>query len=533
MSDPGRVAMVTLGCGRNDVDSEQIAGVLQHAGLALVDEPADADCVLVNTCTFVEAARAESIEAILDAADPEDRAGEPAPVIVMGCMAQRYRDTLGGELPEAAAVVGFGDYPRLPAIVAAAIAGSDDPVGEAAAGAPGDGSDPAAAGAPGSGGDAEGGSRVEPTAGVAFDRALPLVSAAAGAAAGAGVEPGRRLPLDVAPAAPPTTAFLVRTEPRGAWAYVKIAGGCDRACTFCTIPSYRGGHRSRPVAEVLAEARWLVDHGVVELVCVSENTTSYGKDLPQGRDALLELVDGLGAIGGLERVRLLYLQPDELQPELLQAMAASRVIAPYYDLSLQHASAGVLRRMARGGSREAFVELVDGIRARDPAAVVRSSFILGFPGETDDDVAELASFLDRAAIDWPGFFTFSREDGTASAGMHGQVPADVAAARRDHVADIAELAAEERARGWVGVDLSVLVEHAGDGDDGEGVPAGRSHREGPESDGEVRLTGTAPGAVAAGELVGARVVAADGVDLIAEPVATPPSTAARAVAAGA
>jgi ribosomal protein S12 methylthiotransferase RimO len=484
MPDPDRVAMVTLGCGRNDVDSEQVAGALQHAGLAVVDEPADADCVLVNTCTFVEAARVESIDAILQAADPDDRAGQPPAVIVMGCMAQRYRDTLSHELPEAAAVVGFGDYPRLPDIVAAAIAGSPDPVGDAAP-------QPSST-APGAGG--------------AFDRALPRISADGDA------DPPRGLPLAVAPAAPPTTAFPVRTEPRGGWAYVKIAGGCDRACTFCTIPSYRGTHRSRPVAEVLAEARWLVAHGVSELVCVSENTTSYGKDLPQGRQALLELLDGFEGIDGLKRVRLLYLQPDELEPELLAAMSASRVVAPYYDLSLQHASAPVLRRMARGGSREAFVDLVDDIRARDPAAVVRSSFILGFPGETDADVAELASFLDRAAIDWPGFFTFSREDGTPSADMEGQIPGDVAAARRDHVADIAELAAEERARGFVGVDLSVLIEHA-DGPDGA---VGRSHREGPESDGEIRLPDVAPDAVAAGDVVAARAVAADGVDLIAE-----------------
>lgn len=508
MPETGRVAIVTLGCGRNDVDSDQVAGALQHAGLSLVDEPAEADCVLVNTCTFVEAARAESVEAILDAADPDGRLGDPAPVIVMGCMAERYRDTLGDELPEVAAVIGFGDYPRLPGIVAAAIDGSPDPLGEAVETAHSAASaDPA-------------------TPGAAFDRALPLMPAAepdGGAAPGSGA---------VAPSAPPTTAFPVRTEPRGPWAYLKIASGCDRACTFCTIPSYRGTHRSRPVAEVLAEARWLVERGVRELVCVSENTTSYGKELPEGRDALRHLVDGFDAIEGLERVRLLYLQPDELAPGLLEAMATSRVVAPYYDLSLQHASAPVLRRMARGGSAEEFLELIARVRERDPAAVIRSSFILGFPGETDEDVAALADFLGRADIDWPGFFTYSREEGTDSAAMAGQVPEDVAAARRDDVAAIAELAAEERARGFIGVDLWVLIERVGEEADA-GAAIGRSHREGPESDGEVRLRGVAPETLAAGDLVPARVVDTDGVDLIAEPAASALPAARRLLAAGA
>lgn len=489
MPDRGRVAIVTLGCGRNDVDSDQVAGALQHAGLRLVDEPAEADCVLVNTCTFVEAARAESIETILDAADPDDRSGEPAPVIVMGCMAERYRDTLGEELTEVAAVVGFGDYPRLPRIVAAAIAGAADPLAEAAP----------AAGEP------------APAADAHFDRLLPLA---------------------VAPDAPPTAAFPVRTEPRGPWAYLKIASGCDRACTFCTIPSYRGTHRSRPVAEVLAEARWLTDRGVRELVCVSENTTSYGKELPEGRDALAHLIAGFDAIEGLERVRLLYLQPDELAPGLLGTMATSRVVAPYYDLSLQHASPAVLRRMARGGSGDDFLELIAGIRRQDPAAVIRSSFILGFPGETDEDVAALTSFIGEAGIDWPGFFTYSREDGTDAAGMAGQVAEDVAAARRDDVAAVAELAAEERARGFIGVDLSVLVERVGDEADG-GVVVGRSHREGPESDGEVRLPRADAAALAAGDLVAARVVDTDGVDLIAEPARRASVAADRRLVAGA
>lgn len=461
MSDP-RVAIVTLGCGRNEVDSDQVGGSLRAAGFALADDPDEADCVLVNTCTFIAPAREESIEVVLGACDLD------VPVVVIGCLAERYAEELAAALPEAAAVVGFGAYPRLPEIVRAALAGQR--VGHAATAEP------------------------PPAAPPSRRRGLPLL----------GAPPG--------PAAPPTAAFPVRTVPRGGWAYVKIAGGCDRACTFCAIPSFRGRFSSRPVEELAAEARWLAAQGVHEIVCVSENTTSYGKDLPGGRRANQQaLLDGLDAVAGLERVRLLYLQPAEITGELLDGMAASRVVAPYYDLSLQHAAAPVLARMGRSGGAERFLDLIEGIRRRDPGAVFRSSFIVGFPGETDDDVAELTDFLAAAGLDWAGVFTYSAEDGTPAAALPGQISEAEARARRDAVVQVIEDVAEQRAEEHVGALLEVLVERHE-----EGGCVGRSHREAPETDGEVVV----PGAdTPVGRMLLARVTAAEGVDLIAEPVA--------------
>jgi ribosomal protein S12 methylthiotransferase RimO len=421
---------------------------LEAAGFELVDDPRVADCILVNTCTFIEPAREESVEVILAACDLR------APVLVIGCMAQRYGPELAEALPEVAAVVGFADYPRLPQIVADIL-----------------------------------GSPLTPQP---ARRSLPLMPT---------VEQG--------PDRPPTAAFPVRTSPRGPWAYLKIASGCDRVCTFCTIPSFRGRFRSRPLDELEAEARWLVGQGVRELVCVSENTTSYGKDLPRGRRSQQELVRMLERVEGLERVRLLYLQPAELTDPLLDAMAASPVVASYYDLSLQHASEPVLRRMARSGDAERFADLVSSIRRRDPGAVFRSSFIVGFPGEEEADVVLLEQFLAEARLDWAGFFTFSREEGTPSAAFPGQIDPAEARSRLERLVAVQESVAEQCAERFIGHRLDVLVEERGAGS------VGRSYREGPETDGEVRLPGCD---IPVGRMVPVRIAATDGVDLVGVPV---------------
>lgn len=471
-----RIALVTLGCGRNEVDSDQVGGALAAAGYALVDEPEDADCVVVNTCTFIAPAREESVDVVLEACDLPARPGAPArngrkPVVVIGCMAQRYGAELAAALPEAAAVVGFDAYPRLPEMVAQALRGE-----EVRTDAPGH--------AAGTG---------------TARRALPVLGAA---------------PARTAPQRPPTASFPVRTVPRGPWAYLKIAGGCDRVCTFCAIPSFRGRFRSRPLPELESEVRWLVARGVRELVCVSENTTSWGKDLQGGRAAQADLVAMFDRVEGLDRVRLLYLQPAELQPRLLDAMTASRTVVGYYDLSLQHASEPVLSRMARSGSAERFLALIDGIRGRDPQAVFRSSFIVGFPGERDEDVEVLEAFIEAAGLDWVGTFTYSPEDGTPAATMPDQVPEGEARARRERIVDLAERVAEERTARFVGEVLDVLVEGHEDG-----AAVGRSWREAPETDGEVRVVGCE---TPVGRIVPARVVGAVGVDLEAEPAGTSP-----------
>ena len=471
MTEPSNsVAIITLGCGRNDVDSDQVAGSLAASGLQMVDEPDDADLVVVNTCTFIAPARQDSVDTVLAACDLDK------PVLVIGCMAQRYGDELAAALPEAAGVLGFADYPRLPAIVHTIL---------------------------------DGGTLAQaPTREDVRRRSLPLL--VGGPAA------------PVAPDAPPNVAFPIRTVPRGPWAYLKIAGGCDRVCTFCTIPSFRGRYASRPLDEVLAEARWLADSGVREIVCVSENTTSWGKDLPGGRRLQADLIRGFEQIDGLERVRLLYLQPAEIVPELLDAMAASPVVAPYYDLSLQHASGSVLRRMGRSGDPERFLRLIGSIRERDPSAVFRSSFITGFPGETEADVATLEGFLREAGLDWTGFFPFSVEDGVPSATMPDQVPAAVAAERRDRLVEVAEAVAEEATEAFVGRRLQVLVEEFEDGD-----AIGRSYREAPETDGEVRLPGCD---IPVGRLLEVEITQSSGLDLLGRPAGV---ASERLVATGA
>ncbi|HUG84837.1 MAG TPA: radical SAM protein, partial [Euzebya sp.] len=436
-------------------------------------------CVLVNTCTFIAPAREESIEAVLDACDPVRTAGgrdTARPVVVMGCMAERYGAELAESIPEAAAVVGFGSYTRLPDIVARAIAGQ-----------------PAAPAPPPDHTQDDRPAR----------RGLPLLGAA-----------------PAGPAAPPTAAFPVRTIPRGPWAYLKIAGGCDRVCTFCAIPSFRGRFNSRPLEELQAEVRWLVDQGVRELVCVSENTTSCGKDLkgkdlkggdmPGGRQSQADLVAMFDAVEQLEMVRLMYLQPAEITPVLLEAMAASTTVVPYYDLSLQHASAPVLDRMARSGSPERFLGLIEGIRRRTSDAVFRSSFITGFPGETEEDVQILCDFIDAAGLDWAGVFTYSAEDGTPAATMDGQIPDDEARARAEAITQVVEAVAQERADAFIGRHLEVLVE----GREPDGVAVGRSYREAPETDGEIRVAGLD---TPVGRMAPVTIIDTDGIDLIGMP----------------
>ncbi|MEE8603359.1 30S ribosomal protein S12 methylthiotransferase RimO [Euzebya tangerina] len=453
----GKVAIITLGCGRNDVDSDNVGGLLTADGYDMVTEPDDADLLVVNTCTFIAPAREESVDVVLGATDTTK------PVVVVGCMAERYGQELADAVPEAAAVVGFDRYRELPQIVGSAL-GVRDPNGDAVA------SDEAPA------------SR----------RGLPLF----------GTGPS-------GPDAPPTASFPLRTVPKGPWAYLKIAGGCDRVCTFCSIPSFRGRFGSRTVTELEAEVRWLVEQGVRELVCVSENTTSYHKDLPGGRRGQADLIEMFDRVEGLEMVRLMYLQPAEITPLLLESMAASDTVVPYYDLSLQHASAPVLDRMARSGSPERFLRLIEGIRQRDPGAVFRSSFITGFPGETDEDVDTLASFVDAAGLDWSGVFTYSAEDGTPAATMPDQVPHDEARARAEEITQIIEAVALEKAEAFVGRRLEVLVE------DHEAETAiGRSYREAPETDGEIRVEGLG---TPVGRLAPVVVTSTDGVDLLARP----------------
>ncbi len=502
---PPTVAVVTLGCGRNEVDSDQLQGMFDVHGHRVVDDPAGADVVLVNTCTFIEPAKQESVDTVLAACDLKDD-DTRAVVVVVGCMAQRYPHELADAIPEADAVVGFGGYATLPQLVDRLLAGEEvdrvsgvgDPSGTAT---------PTVA-------------RVRPS--------LPLLvmPTTADEAPPERAPVPRRVTTDAddlarMPASGPR--FPVRRfDGDRPWAYLKIAGGCDRLCTFCAIPSFRGRFESRGIDELVAEAAWLAERGARELVLVSENTTSWGKDLdgwrghPGGRALQPTLLRELAAVDGVERIRLLYLQPAELQWPLLEAMAEVEEVVPYVDLSLQHVSADILRAMARSGSPSRFLALVDAIRGLVPDAAFRSNFILGFPGETEAHVAELEEFLLAARLDWVGLFPFSVEDGTPSADLADQVAPALARERVARVAATQETVADERARRWIGRRVAVLV----DGTDAAAGPHGRTPQMAPETDGEVRLVlpdGGVPD-LPVGRILDATVVGTDGVDLVAEPV---------------
>jgi ribosomal protein S12 methylthiotransferase len=305
---------------------------------------------------------------------------------------------------------------------------------------------------------------------------------------------------------------LPRPAPAAPWAYVKVAEGCDRACAFCAIPSFRGKQRSRPPAAIEAEARALVERGAAELVLVAQDLAWYGRDAgePGSLMPLLERLDALSA-QGLARIRLLYLYPSEVRDPLVSTMLELPTVVPYFDLSLQHASAPLLRRMKRWGSGDRFRALVEGIRAREPDSAFRSSFIVGFPGETEHDHDQLLEFLAAVELDWAGFFPFSREDGTPAAGMDGVVPDELMRERLRECAEAQDPITQAARDALVGADIDVLIDHA---DDDTGEPVGRSHREAPEIDGVVRI----PGAFARpGARVRARVTEACGPDLSAEP----------------
>lgn len=514
IATPRRVAIVTLGCGRNDVDTEQLAGVFSHAGVEVVDDVKNVDAILINTCTFIAEAKQESIDTVLAACDVKD-SGDARAVVVIGCMAQRYPDELAEAIPEADVIVGFGGYGRLPQIVDDVLNGVSMPrvVGVEPA-HPGTQrqlpvmvSSSATPPAP------QNDAPIDVISVTDSDRLLSLAvlehnrSATDENHAALHTDTLDRIP-ESGPRFPVRKRIgEAKTQP---WAYLKIASGCDRVCTFCAIPSFRGRFRSRPIDELVAEATWLAADGVHELVLVSENTTSYGKEFPQGRRAQIELIERLTALDTIDRVRLMYLQPAEIRTELLETIAHNPKVASYFDLSLQHVAGDVVKRMARSGDHQAFTDLITHIRSLDPHAVFRSNFILGFPGETEDDVDTLADFLSRNELDWVGLFPFSVEDGTRSATMPGQIPPTTARARVNRIRDLQEQIADDKARRFIGRELTVLIDRI----ERDGQIVGRSYREAPDTDGEILITAAGTTPLRGGDSVHARIVDADGVDLI-------------------
>ncbi|HET6794156.1 MAG TPA: 30S ribosomal protein S12 methylthiotransferase RimO [Acidimicrobiales bacterium] len=419
----GRYWLETLGCPKNQVDSDKLGGQLAVDGLSPASRPEDADLVVVNTCAFIEAARQESIDTVLALAEVR-RPG--ARLVVTGCMAERYGQELAEALPEVDLVAGFG-RPLVPASVAVAIG----------------------------------------------SRAAPAVDAAG---------------IDL--------LNLPRPAAAAPWAYVKVAEGCDRACGFCAIPSFRGKQRSRTSESILAEVESL---GVTEVVLVAQDLASYGRDIGRPK-ALAPLVADVARL--VPRVRLLYLYPSELDDRLVDSICATGV--PYFDLSLQHVSRPLLRRMRRWGDGRRFAARIESIRSRQPDAAFRSSFIVGYPGETEEDHDALLGFLSEARLDWAGFFAFSPEEGTYAAGLDGAVEAGLVADRLAELGELQDRITAERRLELVGTRQQVLV-------DGPGVA--RSHREAPEIDGVIDV----PAGLATGSLCTVEITGATGPDLEAVP----------------
>jgi ribosomal protein S12 methylthiotransferase len=433
MSAP-TVWLTTLGCSKNQVDSDKITAVLGESGYDYAVDPESADVVMVNTCAFIEDARRESIDTILGLAETKR---DDAKLVVMGCMAQRYEQELIEALPEADAVIGLDRYPEL------------------------------------------------------VDELDSLT----------GWQPVnftglRRSHMDILDA-------VNRPTPTLPFAYVKVAEGCNKTCAFCAIPLIRGKQRSRAGDGIVAEIEGLVDGGVREVVLVAQDLAAYGRDNDAG--SIERLVDQAASVDGLDRLRLYYLYPKEIRQGLIDVIVGHDTVANYFDLSLQHSSPSLLRSMRRPGSGEKHLMLIEQIREAAPTAATRSSFIIGYPGETGDDIEGLAEFLTAAQLDWAGFFPYSAEEGTDAATMPNQVPGEIISERMRYIQGIQDEITAVRNAATVGRTLRVLIDQV---EDGQAV--GRSYREAPEIDGMILLDTGTPG-----QWVNAVVDGAYGTDLSA------------------
>jgi ribosomal protein S12 methylthiotransferase RimO len=456
------VAIVTMGCARNEVDSEELAGRLAADGWTLVSDVESAEVAVVNTCGFIESAKKDSIDALLEANSLKGH-GKTRAVVAVGCMAERYGQELAKALPEADGILGFDDYQDISARLQSIVSGN------------------------------------------AHTPHVPR---------------DRRSLLPIAPADRPAARDEAYTSSLGAggslfrkrlgnapWAPLKIASGCDRRCSFCAIPYFRGSFISRKPTEIIEEGKWLAQNGVTELFLVSENTTSYGKDL--GDLKLMEkILPEFAAIEGVERVRLSYLQPAEMRPSLLQAMIESEKVAPYFDLSFQHTSPTVLRRMRRFGDSEKFLHLINQIRALSPEAGIRSNFIVGFPGETQADFDDLANFISAAKLDAIGIFGYSDEDNTEALDLSDKVDEDLIKSRVESLSSLADEMVSMRAAARIGEHVRVLIE------DHE-LQEGRAAHQGPEVDGTTSFIDTN---FEVGQYIDAVIIDSMGADLVARPL---------------
>jgi len=453
-----KIGLISLGCPKNLVDSEVMLGLAHRAGHELTHDASDADVIVVNTCAFIDSAKQESVDTILEMAQHK-KDGACRRLIVTGCLAERYRDELKKEIPEIDAILGTGE--------------------------------------------------------------VPDIVNAIGGGAGEGVSP---LTFYTGPEAPPPSAlptYIYDTEtPRYLatpkhYAYVKIAEGCDYKCAFCIIPTLRGHYRSRSAESIVREAQALSARGVKELLLISQDTTFYGIDRGE-RGALARLLRDLNTVQGLEWIRLLYLYPTTIDDGTLGAMADCEKVCKYIDLPLQHASNTVLKRMKRPGTRQTYDALLARIRSRVPGVALRTTFIVGFPGETDADVNDLHQFVTDHAFDHVGVFTYSHEEGTSAYALPDDVPAHLKKARRKQIMGLQKRLTARRQRARIGERTRVLVD--GPSDDHALVLKGRLASQAPDIDSAVYLTECNPSSFEPGDLAEVEIVGARAYDLLARPV---------------
>jgi len=460
-----KIGMISLGCPKNLVDSEVMLGLAQQAGHELTRDAEQAEVLIVNTCAFIDKAKQESVDTILEMAEHKKR-GSCRRLVVAGCLAERYRDELRAEIPEIDAIVGTGEVPE-------------------------------------------------------------IVNAIAGRGKGAGVSVpflrpnGEPVPLTPSPSPLPPSYIYDANTPRllatpRHYAYLKVAEGCDYTCAFCIIPRLRGHYRSRPAASILQEAERLAAQGVRELLLISQDTTFYGIDRGE-RGALARLLGDLNRVDGLEWIRMLYLYPTTIGEEVLDAIGESEKVCKYIDLPLQHASDAVLARMKRPGTRATYERLLDRIRMRLPGVTLRTTFIVGFPGETDGDMDELLSFVDASRFDHVGAFTYSHEEGTSAHALPDDVPVAVKQARQARLMRAQKRIVARAQAARVGTRTRVLVD--GPSAEHELVLRGRLEGQAPDIDPVVYLTDCDPGEVSAGAFLDVEIIGNRGYDLIARPLA--------------
>lgn len=437
-----KVKIISLGCSKNLVDSEVMSGILGQSGYSITEEIKEADILVVNTCGFIDAAKEESIEAIIDAARYKME-GACRALVVTGCLAQRYKDEILAEIPEIDGLIGTGEVPRIAEVVGEAVRGHR-------------------------------------------------------------------------PAAVTTPSFLYSHEtPRilstpAYSAFIKVAEGCDNRCAYCAIPSIRGGYRSRPVESIVVEAERLAGQGVREVNLIAQDTTRYGFDL-YGEYKLHELLTGLSEIKGLTWIRVLYAYPTHFTDRLIDVIAGTGKICRYLDIPLQHADDDILRAMRRQGTRQDIVRLIEKLRKRIPGLAVRTSLIVGFPGETDEKFRTLIDFVEEIQFDRIGVFTYSPEEGTAAADMPGQVPDEVKEERKDMLMKVQQDISLARNKAKIGSTISVLIE--GKVENEKEVYVGRTEFDAPEVDGIIFVNGRG---LSPGTILPVRVTHAYEYDLIGE-----------------